>query len=283
MKHIKTLCYTLIILLLNTMTVYADYLPPERIDGNESYNLYDVIEIKNGTQKNVSSLIYGKGKEFYINNCFIRTYENSIVYYLNNKYEPIQIEEFSSNGNTIKLPSPKIVSIKENSFYLTKKQIQDFFEIDVETQGIFYENEKIEEIQPIGVDTNFLKNNLTSLGYQYLGSGYSYEENGIINNYVFFYDDNSITIQWYYNTSEDTVDLLLQALFPNSYYLMKGNLFGLNGEYDNRMISTEVVEDYIYIEVKNIGTEEPENTLNNEYDNEDYIIEEDYNDSVYDY
>lgn len=250
MKHIKTLCYIFIILLMNTITVYANYLPPEIVDGQESYNLYDVVEIKNGTQKNVSSLIYGNGKEFYINNCFIRIYENSIVYYLNNKYEPIQIQEYSSNGNTIKLPSPETIKIKENMFYLTKKQIQDFFEIDIETEGILYE-ENIQKVQPLGVDFEFLENNLNSLGYQFLGTGYYYEENGMINNYIFFYED-SILIQWYYNQSENTLDLILQALFPNSYILMKGNIFGLNGEYDNRMIKTEIAEDVIYIEISNI-------------------------------
>ncbi len=254
MKYIKTLCYTLIILLMNTMTVYADYLPPEIIDGQESYNLYDIVEIKNGTQKNVSSLIYGNGKEFYINNCFIRAYEKSIIYYLNKEYKPIQIQEFSSNGNTIKLPSPESITIQENAFYLTKAQVQDFFEIDVESSGILYKKET-EELQPLGVDFSFLETNLFSLGYQFLGSGYYYEEDGVTNNYVFFYED-SILIQWYYNQSEDTVDLLLQALFPNSYYLMKGNIFGLNGEYDNRNITTEVYEDYINIEISNITNTE---------------------------
>ena len=65
MKHIKTLCYTLIILFMNTIVAYADYLPPQIIDGQDCYNLYDVVEIKKGTQKNISSLIYGDGKEFY--------------------------------------------------------------------------------------------------------------------------------------------------------------------------------------------------------------------------
>lgn len=279
MKCIKTLCYTIIILLLNTMTVYATYLPPETIDGIESYNLYDVIDIKNGTQKTVSSLIYGKGKEFYINNCFIRTYENSIVYYLNDRYEPIQIQEFSSNGNTIKLPSPETIDIQENSFYLSRKQLQDFFEIDVESQGILYEKEET-EIQPIGLDINFLEQNLTSLGYQYLGSGYCYEKNGTVNNYVFFNDDGSILIQWYYNTSEDTVDLLLQALFPNSYHLMKGNLFNINGEYDNRTINTNIMEDFIYITIKNINTEETETPVSEETNQESYITEEIYEEPI---
>lgn len=283
MKHIKTLCYTLIILFMNTIVAYADYLPPQIIDGQDCYNLYDVVEIKKGTQKNISSLIYGDGKEFYINNCFIRIYENSIVYYLNNKYIPIQLQEFSSNGNTIKLPSNDMVKINTNSFYLTKQQIRDFFEIDVESKGILYEKEE-EEIQALGVDFHFLENNLSSLGYQYMGSGYYYEKDGIINNYVFFHDD-SITIQWYYNQSEEIVDLVLQALFPNSYSLMKGNIFGLNGNYDNRHVETQVNEDYIFIEISNITNMEENSLITENTSNiqENEIIETETNIEYEDY
>lgn len=257
-KYIKALCYAIIIFLIYATTVHADYLPPGRIGGQQCYNLYDVAEIKKGTQKNLSSLIYGKGTEFYINNCFIRAYENSIIYYLNNQYKPIEIEEFSSNGNVIKLPANKTAKINANSFYLTKELVQDFFEIDIESEGILYEKEK-EENKPLGVEFSFLENNLYSLGYQYMGSGYYYEQDGVVNNYVFFHDD-SITIQWYYTQSEEILDLLLQALFPNSYILMKGNIGGLYGDYDNRHIEVEMIDDYVFIEISNKTGEQEEST-----------------------
>lgn len=277
MKHIKSLFFLFILLFSSSFIVYAEYLSPELINGENCYNIYDILDIKNGNYKDIYDSILGNGKEFYLNKCLFKIYENSIVYYIDGRYEPIGLTEYSSNGYTIQLPALQKPILKENTLYLSADKITDYFNIDVESKGILYETEE-DKNEVLGVDFSFLKEKITSLGYVSLEDFYFYMENDIINNYIFFYED-SIVIQWNYNTSEKTIDLLLQALFPQSYPLLQNNLFNVNGNYDNRNIKTFIQDDYLYIEINNkleekieeIPIIEDEGINYNSVDNEDSV------------
>lgn len=270
-KFLNFICMGLVICLLFPLMAKAEYLEPEFIDGEDVYNLYDILEIKKGTVKDIYDTLMGKGKEFYLNKSLMRTYEDSIVYYIDGKYEAIDTVEYTSNGYSIKLPAPQTRYLSGSTLYLSTDKLTDYFGIDVESEGILYEKQE-EEQNILGVDISFLKNKITSLGYVGEDTFYCYAENDLINNYVFFYDDY-IVIQWYYNMSEDKVDLILKALFPESYEELQNNLFYLNGNYDNRSIKTSIQDDFLYIEISNELIEETEEETYPE--DEDEILWED--------
>lgn len=245
------LFFILFVLILSFINVNAKYLEPIEVNGEDCFDVYEVIKIKNGIVENKNDVILGNGKSFFINNNFLSIYENSIVYKINNEYTPIETTTYSSNGFQINLPKNTYKNIKENPFYLTKKQLKKYFLLDVENQGILYEKEIEVKEQPDGVSIEFLQQNIASLGFVDIGNNtYKYDENENPNIVISFYDDH-ININWYYlNTSQEKLNLLIQALYPNSYSIITNNLIESEGTYDNRYYSCKAYDEYLEITIK---------------------------------
>lgn len=248
-------CLSLSLITIPYMQTNAEtqYLEPTTIDNEDYFNAYDLVEIKNGIVEDKNDSILGKGKAFYINDNLLTLYENSIVMKLNDGYIPISQTQYVSDGYSIVLPK-QVTSSFDDPFYITKKQVRDYFEIDVESQGIQYETIEYNTTPvPVGVSFNFLKSNITTLGYEVVGDDvYQYvEETGQLNNVVYFYD-GYITIHWIMGTNQNVLNLLLQSLFPNSYIQLASNLTSSNGTFDNRHFDSYVWDDYIEINVSNL-------------------------------
>lgn len=252
---LKILNFIIILILFSSFTciVNAEYLEPTNIDGEEYFNIYDLLDIKNGTVEEKSDIILGNGKTFYINDNLFSLYENSIIYKINDNYEPIEEIIYNDNGYEIKLPKTVTIDINQNPLYFTKKQIKNFFELDIESQGILYEENINNNLIPSGVTFDFLKENILSLGYEYIGNNvYQYTQDGNINNIIYFYEDE-IKIQVMYlipNYNQHTLNLVLQSLYPNSYFTICSNLTTSEGVFDNRYFKSYIFDDYIELEIK---------------------------------
>lgn len=245
----------LIIFISFTCIVNAEYLKPITIEEEEYFNIYDLLDIKNGIVEKKSDIILGDGKIFYINDNLFYLYENSIIYKINENFEPIEKITYYDNNYEINLPKTVMPNIDKNPFYLTKEQIKNYFELDIQSQGILYENIPKSDINiiPNGINFNFLKENILSLGYEYIGNDvYQYSENGEINNIIYFYE-NEIKIQVMHltpNYNQYTLNLVLQSLYPNSYSKICSNLTTSEGVYDNRYFKSYIFDNYIELEIK---------------------------------
>lgn len=245
-----SILFILIVLLLSFIQVKAAYLEPIEYNGEDCFDVYEVVKIKNGIVEDKNNSILGKGKSFYINNNFLSIYEKSIVYKNNNIYKPIKSTTYTSNSFQINLPQNTYVNIKKEPFYLTKKQLKNYFLLDIESQGILYDKKIKVEAKPDGVSKEFLKENITSLDFILIDDNiYRYDENGVPNTTIYFENDK-IRILWNKTTSQDKVNLLIKALYPNSYELITTNMLYAEGFFDNRNYNCNVLDNELEIIIK---------------------------------
>lgn len=254
----KTINILIIFLLFISFSIVANakntYLEPTQIDGEDCFNLYEIAEKKIGQITNLQSDIFGNGIEFFINDNLFSVYENSIVYKTSDGLKPINTIKYINNNVTLILPDANAkVDINDSIFYLPKKEVRDYFSIDIESQGILVK-EEIEEskIEPLGVSFEFLKENITTLNYENIGANvYQYKNNDTIINTIYFYED-SVRVQWYYEQNQEPLNILLEALFPNSYSEIAQYILSLDGNYDNRNIKSTIIDNYVEIYIKNL-------------------------------
>lgn len=255
-KNILLFLINLIICLFLFKTqVFANYLEPQNINGEDCYNIYDILKIKNGTYQDISDDLLGTGKSFYLNNNLLNIYKNSIVYKINETYKPIKEITYSIGNNKIILPDNEVITLNDNEIYFNKNDLKEIFSLDIESQGIYYENiETSTKEKSIGVSFDFLKNNITTLGYVYLDNGmYQYYENDNLTNIVTFKNDNEISIQYYLGEDKETLNLLLKSLFPNSYTTIINALetqCQLNGVYDGIKVESFINDNCMELQCK---------------------------------
>lgn len=241
--------------LFNIQEVYAsNYLEPQNINGKNCYNIYDVLNIKNGTSDNISDNLLGKGKSFYLNGKLLYVYERSIVYKINNSYKAIDETTYSTGNNKITLPNNKSIELNDSTIYFSKNDLEDLFSLEIEDKGIPYEkfkNKKNEKPYK-GVSFGFLKEHITDLGYVYLNNNmYQYYEEDRLTNTINFKSDNEISIQYYIGENKDVLNLVLKAIFPYSYTTISNSLENnqqINSTYDGINIESSI-HDGNYIEL----------------------------------
>ena len=77
------------------------------------------------------------------------------------------------------------------------------------------------------------------------------KNNDTIINTIYFYED-SVRVQWYYEQNQEPLNILLEALFPNSYSEIAQYILSLDGNYDNRNIKSTIMDNYVEIYIKNL-------------------------------
>ena len=96
-------------------------LEPQNINGEDCYNIYDILKIKNGTYQDISDDLLGTGKSFYLNNNLLSIYKNSIVYKINETYKPIKEITYSIGNNKIILPDNEVITLNDNDIYFNTR------------------------------------------------------------------------------------------------------------------------------------------------------------------
>lgn len=244
--------------LFNIQEVYAsNYLEPQNINGKNCYNIYDVLNIKNGTSNNISDNLLGKGKSFYLNGKLLYIYEKSIVYKIDNTYKAIEKTTYSTRNNNITLPNNKYIELNDSTIYFSENNLKDLFSLEIEDKGISYkkfENKKNEKPYK-GVSFEFLKEHITDLGYVYLNNNmYQYYEEDRLTNTINFKSDNEISIQYYIGENKDVLNLVLKAIFPYSYTTISNSLENnqqINSTYDGINIESSIYDgNYIELNLK---------------------------------
>lgn len=62
------------------------------------------------------------------------------MYKINETYKPIKEITYSIGNNKIILPDNEVITLNDNEIYFNKNDLKEIFSLDIESQGIYYEN-----------------------------------------------------------------------------------------------------------------------------------------------
>lgn len=225
------------------------YLPPTEVNNEECFDVYEVCEYKNGISTELENEIFGKGVSILLNDNTFTTYSKSILY--KSKIGLFPFETIEIDG--LILPKNTTISF-DKPFYLNKKKMFDYFEIDIEREGILISEEE-DIIIPDGVSFSSLKTNISTLGFTHIAEDIYeyYKEDGTLIA-IATINDEECHIQWFYEHGLQTpINQIIQVLFPTSYPYICSNMMSLNSNiYDNRFIQIYLTEQgYIQLDIKN--------------------------------
>ena len=245
------------LLLSSTTIAHAGYIQPEQINGENTYEINEVMSKLNGVKTTVSDDLFGKGVSFYINDKMLTSYKDSILYKTSDGFIPISTEQISIDGKTLTIPSNKKVT-NSDSISLSEDIVSSVFGLEIKNKGIYFDSNKVEpkyeKPKPDGVEFDYLESHLGDLGFSNAGNHtYQYFENNILQQNIEI-SEKEVVITWYHNQGDETrrLQYVLEALFPYSYskiYTQLGT--ESSGVFDKRTVSIEKVNDYTLITVKN--------------------------------